>query len=147
MRDPVDVLKPAPWIVSETDLKKIELGNALALATTRIILTAFQARAWYVVENGKRIRLWEIPHLIEAFELTNAKFVTTEYCCWGLNAIDGSKAPWQKSTTLAGTLPGLAEIGRRRCRGRRRCEVTGQLHTPLTGRDENGNWRTRVAEP
>ena len=99
------------------------------------------------LENGNRIRLWEIPHLIEAFELANAAFVTTEYCCWGLHAVDGSKAPWQKSTTLAGTLPGLTELGRRRCHGRRRCEITGRLHTPLIGRDQDGNWRTKVAEP
>ena len=63
LRDPGDVLLAAPWISSENDLKSVGTGNRFALVTARIILVAYQARAWYVLENRVRTRLWEIAGL------------------------------------------------------------------------------------
>ena len=51
LRDPEDVLLAAPWISSDHDLNAVEVGNRLAFVTVRVILVAYQARAWYVVEN------------------------------------------------------------------------------------------------
>ena len=81
LRDPGDVLLAAPWISSEHDLKSVETGNRLASVTVRIILVAYQARAWYVIENGIRTRLWEIEELKEAFDVTKAESMITDYRC------------------------------------------------------------------
>ena len=112
----------------------------------RIILVAYQARAWYVVENGVRTRLWEIAELKEAFDVTEAETAITDYCCWGLDSVNGPRSPWQKTTRLTGTLPGLPSLGRR-CGGQRHCPRLGKNHVALAGRDATGTLRTTLAEP
>ena len=114
--------------------------------TVRIILVAYQARAWYVVENGVRTRLWEIAEAKEVFEVTRADTAITDYCCWGLDSINGPRSPWHKTTRLIGTLPGVLSLGRR-CGGQRHCPSLGRNHVALVGRDATRTGRAKLVEP
>lgn len=147
LRSPTDVLCPAPWIHVEKDLKAISDGNALAAVSVRVMLVAYQARCWCVLENGVRSRLWEVQSIQEALLATRASSVTAEYCCFRLETDSEAVAPWRKSTRFEGTLPGLEALGRQRCRNVRLCDVTGRPHIRLSGRNEAGVWRTKLAEP
>ena len=61
-----------------------------------------------------------------------------EYCAFG--------TPWRKSTRLVGFLIDLAFCRQRRCTGRA-CRFTGEKHLVLSGTNEAGIFRTKVAEP
>ena len=111
------------------------------------MLVAYQARCWYVLENGVRSKLWEVQSIQEALLATKAISVTTEYCCFRLEADSEAVAPWRKSTRFEGTLPGLETLGYRRCRSVRLCDITGRPHIRLSGQNEAGVWRTKLAEP
>ena len=145
MRDPDNIVLPAPWISSERDLAKIDTGNKLAETSAHIILVSHWARAWYVIENGHRTDLWRHPSIVAALSTTAAASVEVDYCGWPLHSLSGPSSPWQKRTRLAGTLPGLHVLGRRRCMGRRRCSFTGLDHVALRGK-RDGTWLTRLAE-
>ena len=146
LRDPSNIVLPAPWISSPGDLEKVETGNKLAETSARIALVSHWARAWYVIENGHRTDLWRHPAIIEALSITGAADVEVDYCGWALDSLLGPGSPWQKRTRLSGTLPGLYVLGRRRCTGGRRCSFTGRSHVALSGK-RDGVWLTRLAEP
>ena len=58
--------------------------------------------------------LWSWPTINETLISIGADKITIHYCCWLNLKETPTGRPWLKPTTLAGTLPGLASLGRRK---------------------------------
>lgn len=67
-------------------------------------------------------------------------YVTT-FCAWG--------SPFRKATTFLSANLKLWRLLHHKCRTSRRgiYEFSGHKHVPLHGQNEQGVWRTKVAEP
>ncbi len=131
-----------PWCTPE-EIAFVEGGNDLAKLTALGVRTLARVGAYYVVENPLKSRMWELEALVQALESTGADKVRTDFCGWSTRKVP---VRWQKSTLLAGTLPGLKTL-ERRCRGGPYCTYTGKQHVVLRGKAPDGRYWTQVAEP
>ena len=88
--------------LSEHDQQRVDEANQLATVTAMGMEIAFANRAATVLENPCRSRLWRLKRIITALARIGAILIQLDYCSFG--------APWQKRTTLAGTLKGLSKL-------------------------------------
>ena len=81
------------------------ISRQLARFTARIITTCQQYCVCYVLDNPASGRLFEWDLICTAPRRSKATQVTLHMCAYGTS--------YMKPTRLAGTLPGLADLGRR----------------------------------
>ena len=74
------------------------------MATLRILRTAYQHGAKWILENPIGSKLFKWTPLKNLFKTQGAQEVIVDYCRYG--------TPYRKRTRLMGTLEGLPEVGR-----------------------------------
>ena len=122
------------------NLKKVALANKLVQFSIKCCRLAVKKRVPWTIENPRASILWVLPQMRSLLMQSKAEEGKFDYCQFGMR--------WRKSTDFRGTLPGLAAASRR-CLGAPRglCARTGQPHWQLSGKDPQGTWWTKRAEP
>ena len=124
------------------DQAAVVRGNALL----RFAISIFKTCAVHAVpcslENPRLSRVWITPPWLALERALPITSHICDYCMFGM--------PWKKPTIFASL--GLclhSAFEGRRCLGAPRglCARTGRPHTQLSGQDEHGAWRTRLAQP
>ena len=136
LRDDTDNLwgfaNASPW-----DSKKIREGNAFLLFCIKVIHACNLAAIPWTLENPESSRVW-LTKEIAALLQSGARRVETSFCMYD--------TPWRKATTfLAGNFPSLKlEV----CKSSfKSCTRTSLRHVSLRGKNSQGQWLTRVAQP
>ena len=108
---------------------KVEMGNALADATIRIVQAQMATKSFWQVEQPESSLMWYLPAFLE---LRRKFFHATRDVC-----MDG--APWCKPTTIIANFEGIQAL-ECRCKG-------GHDHLPLVGRAPDGRSWMAIACP
>ena len=91
----------------------------------------------WCLENPALSYAWVTPNMVGLARKPSVSCHLCEYCRFG--------TPWRKSTKFMCYLIDLSPLERYRCTGPC-CVVTGKKHLQLSGRREDGQFRTKVAE-
>ena len=120
--------------------KKVALSNRLVQFSIKCCRLATKRGIPWTIENPRTSILWKVPQVSSLMKWARAEEGKFDYCQFGMR--------WRKSTDFRGTLPGLS-LASRRCCGAPRglCARTLQPHWQLSGRDPQGTWWTKRAEP
>ena len=119
------------------DLVAVEGSNRLVRVTAVGYAIADGAGAANVVENPWGSFLWMLDDIEEVLDQSGAARVLVDFCGYG--------TPYRKSTKFAGTLRNLPSL-HRQCRSWRCCSFSGRPHVSLTGRHDQGIFRTKLAD-
>ena len=121
------------------DLEKISQGNALLDCSVQIAQLCSDLQIAWVLENPFTSRIW-LTEPLQACLLKGASFLQTEFCAFGV--------PWQKSTGLIfQNFDTLRQVSKHCKTHHGRCSFPGRKHIILSGKDSDGVWLTRRAQP
>ena len=121
------------------DRTKVSLGNELLFTSKFYIDLACHLSIPWVMENPYTSRIWLTPQAL-ALKTFGARLHETHFCCFG--------TPWRKATgLLEWGFPSLQACALTCQPLGGRCQHSGKRHVALSGRDEEGRWRTHVAQP
>ena len=118
--------------------KHAEQGIQAAKITIRLIRELEKVNGFWVVENPASSALWSWPPMMKQIRRSRAAEVVLHMCAFG--------ACYRKATQLAGTLPGLASLGRT-CPGDHYHEQLRGTVKLLEGGKWVSKWRTTLANP
>lgn len=125
--------------VSSRDWEKLQEGNALLMVSDKIAELCSRLAVPWVLENPASSRIW-LTRNLQKFKQLGAFFITTDFCAFGM--------PWRKATGfLCFHFDGMKNISKHCCPQGGRCAFTNRRHIILTGKDSNGVWMTRRAQP
>ena len=123
------------------DVERVQVGNATARASARIIRCCERQQCPVYLENPATSMLWISPFIAPLLRRKSCKVVNTDFCQF--------HKPWRKRTKLAAWhTPELATLSRL-CSGKHGCcSRTGRPHRVLAGSDPISKrlW-TQIAEP
>ena len=127
--------------LSSRDRAKIQLGNACAKFSCRIITLCNSLGVPALLENPRTSMLWKVPPLQRLLRAPTCVMNSTDFCQHGTR--------WRKRTGVAGWHVGTIPILNRRCSGRKgMCSRSGLHHIVLKGTDKaSGLLWTVLAEP
>lgn len=121
------------------DLAKLVDGNRLFQFTMKVLHLCQQHSVPYVLENPLTSMAWEMPPLVKFSKVYSPHVCDLDFCCYG--------ECWRKPTRLLYNFMDLSSLARR-CSGTfLKCSNTKRPHVPLTGKDANGIYMTRRAQP
>ena len=123
--------------LSPSDQKKVDVGNALLLATIDLAEYCVEHNVPFAAENPASSRAWLVKNWQPLFD-RGASFAYVDYCQYGM--------PWKKRTALLHWgFPELAAL--KSCSGvRGLCSRHNKPHQLLKGRDEHGVFYTFRAQ-
>ena len=121
------------------DQQKVAVGNLLACITCDLCTFASELGIRWVVENPFTSRIWLIDE-IALLQRQGAVLQAVDFCAYGV--------PWRRSTgLLSHAFDSLSNV-LQCCTSRHgRCQYSGRKHIALAGKNANGMWLTRVAQP
>ena len=119
------------------DQAAVEFGNLLLSFTVNLSMVSILFRIPFTLENPSLSRAWICPPMPTLLRRRRMSQHVVEYCRFGM--------PWRKSTRFEAYLVCLDALDMRRCTGRV-CVRTGLPHLQLCGTNEQGLFRTKVAE-
>ena len=127
--------------LSSRDKAKIQLGNACAKLSCRLITLCNSLGVPALLENPRTSMLWEVPPLQRLLCVPTCVMNSTDFCQHGPR--------WRKRTGVAGWHVGTIPSLNRRCSGRKgMCSRSGLHHIILKGTDKaSGLLWTVLAEP
>ena len=138
LRDDAANLMGYPHL-SPSDRHKVQMGNKLLLQTFLFALQFLRANIPWVIENPWSSRCW----LTEAFQELQAKgarLKQVDFCQYHV--------PWRKSTgLLCFRCDAFASVLKCCHTKHGRCSASGHRHLILAGKDSQGCWWTRRAQP
>ena len=117
--------------------EKVDSANRLFVVCFELIQLCIKHNVSFVVENPLTSMLWKFPRLVQLFKRAGAVEVRVDFCQFGM--------PWRKSTKLVGNLSNLLSL-EAKCTGKL-CSASNKSHFRLEGRDDNGVFWTKRAEP
>ena len=124
--------------LSEKDTQKVLLGNQLMRVSTRLAKLAAAQNIQCVIENPASSRMWLTSEMKGLARFSFHAFQCS-FCGYG--------TPWQKNTCLfAFKAPGLQDVFKCRMKNGR-CGFSGKHHEQLVGKNDRGEFRTRIAQP
>ena len=139
LRDDHDCLITGVPFLNFHDQQKVLLGNRLLDRSVEIIDLAMSCSIPWALENPFSSRLWltsSIARLVKAGALLHR----TDFCAYGM--------PWRKSTGVLCWLFPAIHLAFHTCQSsNNRCAFSGHRHVSLTGKDSQGIWYTRRAQP
>ena len=125
--------------LSGADIQKVEAGNQLVRVTYQLCKFAIDQGISWVIENPYTSRMW-LTQEVHELRALGATLLRVDLCAY--------RVPWRKATGLLSH----AFVGLDRvlccCRTKHgRCEFSGRRHIVLTGKNADGMWLTRIAQP
>ena len=125
--------------LQQHDLEKISQGNALLEVSSQIARLCASLSVPWVIENPLTSRIW-LTSSLQQLVCNGASFIHTDFCAFGM--------PWRKSTGLMFQHFDTLNHVSKHCKTfHGRCSFTERKHIVLTGKDSNGVWLTRRAQP
>lgn len=123
------------------DQLKVMTGNLWMRFSARMLTLACIFRVFATLENPQRSRLWICPPIMAVSRRRVAHLHVTHYCYWGM--------PYKKATSFLAINLRLNRLDNTLCVGARRglCAFTGCPRQQLVGQDDQGRWRTKLAQP
>ena len=123
--------------LSQKDGDKVALGNQLLFASLQIIEACFASDTPWSLENPLTSRVW-LTDMLQNLLRQGAVLQHTTFCMCG--------TPWRKATSfMTWHCPNFHFPF---CAGSfQACSRTGLPHVPLRGKNAQGEWRTKVAQP
>ena len=130
--------------LSDVDRMKVAIGNNLLNFSATLMHISIRLGIPGTAENPMTSRAWRMPRMIALLKRRHVSQGICDFCQFG--------TPWRKSTTFVGCFVDFFPL-EIRCRrvygleGEVICSRSGRPHVELAGKDEDGDFRTKVAEP
>ena len=123
------------------DQLKVMMGNLFMRFSAALLILGWRLRVPGTLENPERSRLWLCPPIKAVLRKRDVQFAVTHFCGWG--------TPYRKATAFLGVHLNLDRLDNVRCRSSKRgiCQYTGNHHVQLHGRNAEGQWLTKLAQP
>ena len=130
----LDCLRPADQI-------KVTIGNMFMRFSAFLLSLCLRLGALATMENPQRSRIWLCPPIAAIIRKRQVSWNITHYCAWG--------KPFKKATVFLAIHVALNRLCNGVCHSSKRgiCQHTGGHHIQLCGRNSQGQWNTKVAEP
>ena len=114
----------------------VDLGNALLRATMRLARAILKCEGYFSIEHpadggAGYPSIWKLPEMRTLEQAPGVRLITLHQCRFELNAV--------KPTNIMSNLPGIVELALR-------CNHPRGTHQVLQGTDENGRFRTSIAQ-
>ena len=130
----LDCLRPADQI-------KVTIGNMFMRFSAFLLSLCLRLGVPATMENPQRSRIWLCPPIAAIIRKRQVSWNITHYCAWG--------KPFKKATVFLAIHVALNRLCNGVCHSSKRgiCQHTGGHHIQLCGRNSQGQWNTKVAEP
>ena len=123
------------------DQVKVITGNLWMRFSAWLLRLAIQFHLFATMENPQRSRIWLCPPMLSLMRKPCVRMYVTHYCYWG--------KPFKKATSFLAVNLVLSRLENAVCHASKRglCQFSQCPHLQLCGKDESGQWRTRMAQP
>ena len=127
-----------PWLQGR-DLQKVRDGNNLLRVSLRFAEVCQQLGIPYALENPMSSYAWKMPNMIKFIKKFSPTLAHLDYCQYGED--------WKKPTIIMGNFWPLQLLAVRCKSSNNVCSLSKQPHVRLTGVDQNGVFKTLLAQP